>query len=97
MSNNVHLNLPKLLVLGCHLSKSHVYKFFDRFHIFGVVVPYTTNILVSIIFPGGSIFSKVSSVGDVGSPRFSEGVHYRKMDLTPYTDLVHGNGPKPIL
>ena len=62
-----------------------------------VVSPYTTNILVSIIFPGGSIFSKVSSVGDVASPRFSEGVHYLKMDLTPYTDLVHGNGPKLIL
>ena len=62
-----------------------------------VVSPCTTNSLVSIIFPGGSIFSKVSSVGDVGSPRFSEGVHYLKMDLTPYTDLVHENGPKLIL
>ena len=62
-----------------------------------VWVPYTTNILVSIIFREYSIFSKVSSVGDVGSPWFIEGVHYLKMDLTPYTDLVHGDRPKLIL
>ncbi len=62
-----------------------------------VVVSSHLNIMVSIIFREYSIFSKVSSVGDVGSPWFIEGVHYLKMDLTPYTDLVQGEGPKPIL